>query len=911
MSLTRGHAPGVCNGRRCDAVLLGGPSPRSGAVNVNGLDLSVVGRGRLSSLPLGPIDQRVVEGTLGQSQEGRYTRHVGGTLLLVNGVRGVAGARALDGVGRTYYWTREVESSGVHPWNAGRIVDGIRLARARLTALEDGARLQAPDAAIDAERGRARAAARRLALLVGQAAAALLAFAAYAATRRRRSVGEETECLRDSGARPWQLVVFQTFEPLLLAGAGVMAGWGAGTAGALVGAAVGRAPASEVLRGSVLSSQSVMLVVAAAVVAALVIGAFQRPQAAGVRRGRVLAVQSAVLVGVLALVWAAYSRGKLGAHELSASGGPGPILLVLPGLVGLLGAVAAIRTLPLVFRMLERWARRGPIPVRLALLSAARSPSETAMAVTFLALSLATGVFALGYRASLVRGEHDQAAYRTAADLAVTEAPRTLVAAPDVLPLARYARLPNVRVLPIMREQAQTLGGAGGPDATLDLVGVPAGALSTLPGWRTDFSPTPVAQLAARLDAAHGLMLSGAPLPPQTRSIGLRASVRGSSISLDVALQRRDGEFETVNLGSGLGPGPHDIERTVAPDLTGARVLAIFVGAPRGEDVSYLAGSLAVTPLRARTSTGRVVRVTAFRKGWVSDKMVQVGPVGPVGVKLSYAADAFVRTVALRQVQPEAREPVPAIVSPAVAREADPQGVLPLQRVGPGLQLRVVGVASYFPGMSGSRFAVVDTARLFRVLNTKSPGGALPSEAWLELQRGASRLAVLRGLRSNGFRSPQVRALVTERRALADDPLARSVVWALLIASVLGLVLGGIGLAVSLGAQIEDSGGELRELEAMGVTPAELRWHVRLTALLVAGLSVFFGLAGGVALAHLLPNLIAVDANGTDPVPPLIAVDPWGTLALTLGVVVVAIGAAVMVQTRAAFRGVAMGRLSG
>jgi hypothetical protein len=82
-------------------------------------------------------------------------------------------------------------------------------------------------------------AARRLLVIAGLAAAALLAFAVLAAALRRRDVGAELERLRAAGARRGQLVAFLALEAGALAGAGVLAGALLALAGtALAGAAV-------------------------------------------------------------------------------------------------------------------------------------------------------------------------------------------------------------------------------------------------------------------------------------------------------------------------------------------------------------------------------------------------------------------------------------------------------------------------------------------------------------------------------------------------------------------------------------------------------------------------------------------------------------------------------------------------
>src|SRR5207244_5917763 len=117
-----------------------------------------------------------------------------------------------------------------------------------------------------------------------------------------------------------------------------------------------------------------------------------------------------------------------------------------------------------------------------------------------------------------------------------------------------------------------------------------------------------------------------------------------------------------------------------------------------------------------------------------------------------------------RHVQPLANDPVPAIASPEVAREAGPGGALELQRVGPGVTLRIVAIARRFPGTTGRRFVIADTGRLFLDLNAKSPGTVLPSSVWLTFPRSAASAPVERALRSPTFRGAHVVSRAREQR---------------------------------------------------------------------------------------------------------------------------------------------------
>jgi hypothetical protein len=77
-------------------------------------------------------------------------------------------------------------------------------------------------------------------------------------------------------------------------------------------------------------------------------------------------------LGAAAVVVVILARGPLRSEELGRDDGASTSILILPGLVGLVAAVAAARALGPALRLGERLARRAPIPVRLGALALAR-----------------------------------------------------------------------------------------------------------------------------------------------------------------------------------------------------------------------------------------------------------------------------------------------------------------------------------------------------------------------------------------------------------------------------------------------------------------------------------------------------------------------------------------------------------
>jgi len=147
---------------------------------------------------------------------------------------------------------------------------------------------------------------------------------------------------------------------------------------------------------------------------------------------------------------------------------------------------------------------------------------------------------------------------------------------------------------------------------------------------------------------------------------------------------------------------------------------------------------------------------------------------------------------------------------------------------------------------------------------------------------------------------------VTSRRAveqkLRSDPLARGSLLVLGAAALLALALSLVGVALTVAVELRDEAGELFDLETQGMGPAALRRQVRLRAGAVLLVGLVGGLLLGVVLALVVLKALAVSANSTTPVPPLVLAPDWPVV--ILGVVLfaaVALGL-VALLTRAAFR---------
>jgi hypothetical protein len=239
---------------------------------------------------------------------------------------------------------------------------------------------------------------------------------------------------------------------------------------------------------------------------------------------------------------------------------------------------------------------------------------------------------------------------------------------------------------------------------------------------------------------------------------------------------------------------------------------------------------------------------------------------------------------------------IPVIASSALTRAAGGSAVLPVTVGSTPVNVRIAATARRFPSVSGD-FVVADKDRLETAVNAAAPGSALADEAWVQGPAGLARQ--LEAAAAVPVRVASRRALEAELRA---DPLARGSLLVLAAAAATALALAVLGLALMLAVDLRDETGELFDLETQGVGPPQLRDHVRLRTLTVA----FAGLVGGVAIGALLTlavlKALAVSANSTEPIPPLVLDPDWTALAIALGAFLALTFAVTAVLTRTAFR---------
>jgi hypothetical protein len=885
-----GRLPQRCVPSHCEVLELGGSGP---VPKLQGLDLDVVGRATLDS-PV-PFGNLITRETYASVLSSALLYHTAPTppLLLANGVRELARLPVFVPTFRSYTWAAPLRPGSVHPWSIDSFARKVTQTRSALQAKSFRFDLTAPLAELRAANENGKVAGRRLLLIGGEAAALLLAFAVLAATGLRRDTEAQWRRLTWFGARRWQLAVGAAAEVGAVAVAGALAGWAVGTAaGALVANRAG-VPAGAVLAHSVVSWEGVALVGTIAVVAALVV--LLSLQAGPTRRLVDVAAAGALVAVVLAL-----ARGAANTSSLQNERGTGAVLLLLPALIAFVAAVVWARVLTPALRALERRGRTAPVPFRLAALSLARNPGRAAVAVAFLVVSLGLAFFAETYRATLARGETDQAAFAVPADFVVREDLTKLVPVIQAAPLQRFDGLAHAT--PVLRLSANVRRLEGSPGFTV--LGIPARDIRSL-RWRGDYSPLTRAQISQRLAPRGSVAVQGVRLPADARRLVIPIRARGDELAVRAVVITRAGGAQGIRLGT----------------TSSKRLAADVPAAARGGLLVSFLFDLTNTGLHGVPNAG--INAAALARGILRVGTPRVdgtplpldfgrwsgsGGITPAGDRTLRYLVTGNDVARFRARQPTDGKPIPIVASPTLAAAASPGGVLPLE-VGTGTVVgRVVGTVRRIPTVDED-VVIADGPTLANALSATAPGSGSPNEVWLDAPAGREQ-TVAAALRRPPFDALQVQGHDALLADLRSEPLARGTLFTLAAAALAALGLALVGLLLVVVSDLRDERGELFDLEAQGAAPGTLRRHLRLRTAFVAVFGLLGGIATGAVLAALVVALVTLTAAaGSAQLPLLLGVD-WPVVLLGLLAYFLVAALLVSAATHRAFRADVAGRFA-
>jgi hypothetical protein len=870
--LLSGRLPTVCRPSHCEVLRLVGAGPIPSTPYLN---LIEVGRAVLKpGTPFAPFVLPAPH-TEQVAHAVRYHTPQPSPIVIANGVAGLSKTKELETFYRAYGWFVPVRPGDVHPWAIDAFAAKVQHLTAQAEAGTESFDVSTPTDALAQAAASSHAASQRLLLLGGESGVLLLAFTVLTAAALRRDVGAARRRLQWHGARGFQVELHTLFESLALGLVGALIGFLVGGLAAAIVASRAGSPAGAVVTHALLSGGGLATAALVAVAAGLLLYASVRVPPVHVGRLTFTALDAAA-VGAIAVVLVGWARGSVDAPALAASNGTSAFLLLVPGLVVFAGMVLAARLLAPTLRAVGKASRRGPIALRLAAASLARNPGNAAIASTFLVASLGLALFTVAYRSTLLHGETDEARYAVPADYVLAEDLTQLV---PVLHGAGH--------LPATPTQVIRLSGSVPAGATFGFLALPASKLTSVQGWRSDFSTRPRSQLG-RLLSEQPAALRTLQLPPG-RDFTLTAAAKGDDISVRAFFRSALGDVVAVPLGRTDGARPvvlrgripfrhATLERLVLDYLNNGRITA---NAGTGIQPS----ARGVLHLSAPRIDGTPV-VGAFG-GWIG-----TGGVGGQAAKLGYLITPD-RTAAFRPRQPTDGVPLPVLVTPGVAAAAGPRGIVPLVVEGEPVSGRIVGTITRFPSIVGDA-VVADLTQASTRLETSSPGLGVTNELWLD---------------SAGPPSAPALTVTSQAATLHDlqtDPLARGALLTLAATAIVALLLALVGLLLAVVGDVRDERGELFDLEAQGASPSTIRAHLRVRAFLVAVFGVAGGIVLGAVLSALVLSLVSVTASAAEPEPPLrLSLDLPLVLAaavLYVAAAVVLVGAATALRGRAPAR---------
>ncbi len=760
----------------------------------------------------------------------------------------------------------------------------------------------APVALLEQLAERGDVARSRLLLVAGQAAALVFAFAAFAASARRRELQLLDEQLDTLGASRSQVFAVRAIEaaaPMLLGGAAALVGLRVAAQ-----VLVGRSDLAPSFIGAALPPSTTLTIAGLAVAgSALLVAAGRREPRSGYGLG---ALELAALAALGVVVWQTATTGALDPDRLAGGESVSPVLLLVPGLAFFATGVLLVRLLPLGLRLGERLARRARVGVRIAFLGAACNPGRVAAATSFLAVAVGSALFSLDYRATLERQARDEARFVAGAQWRIAEhAPGRSSGSGDATPLTRYRLPTRERPTPVLRLSSSLVdpARAAGEAQAVELVGLPTGRLGEVLGWRPGFSKLSRAALAARL-RPRPVSLRGPGLAHDGRSlrVWVRAVTERPRLVVVHLLQPAEQRFGFIRLGA----ADRRWRRLTAPvpvKWRGAEVVGVeFV--PTYVPTSGIAdenGYVDLGRLEQRRPGGWSALPSLERwqaaaaedlafQGFVTTWRLRRAP-----IRSSVHLDLNGTGVPL--IRPPLHVPaaVPVVAGSGLAAAAV-GGVVTLDLDGWKLPVRIVARSSRFPTVTErpSFFAVADYDTLFAALNLDRPGAAVPSEAWFFRPQPPS---FAERLRTRPFRLRSAVSVDELTAARLDDPLARGARALLGIAAAVAAVLGLFGLLVAARSTLDAERTLLAEYEVMGVPRSTLVRSTQVRLLVLSLLGVAAGFGGGLLALRLVGAFVAVTGSAERPLVPIEAVVAWKGSALVLAGTAVA--AAVLVTALA------------
>jgi FtsX-like permease family len=773
-----------------------------------------------------------------------------------------------------------------------------------------------------------------LELLLVAAAALVLAARLLASLR-----DEESALLRARGATRWQLTRPVLAEALVIGAVAATAGVLAGVhlTGVLARAGQLHLDSYQASRISSLAwlSALAMLALCVAVMAWPALRAVT-PDAARIRQGRQARLAGVAWAGgdlaVVALaalaVWQLRGYSAV-AHPAAGSLGIDPVVAVAPALALAGVALVPLRTLPLLARLADGATERGRrLTAAMVSWQIGRRPIRQAGPVLLVVLATATTTLALAGWRSWQQSAADQAAFAVGSDVRVDATagipldPRAITGEPGVI-----ATTPA------------SIASIGSGSQLIALDAATAGQAVLL---RPDLSPVPLSSLWRSIIPRRpaGLVLPGRP-----GRLQILASLGAGANTSAAALRRELGPATvtaTVQDDDGVS---YQLPAGVLAADGRRHALVITLPGPRQASYPLRLLSLSLTyvlppyhpasPLAAPTANLRIFSLAVagtasgpfgrpFSRGaalaaWQGVVSSPFVPTGPAGTFETFPPSDGARPTILSWRPAAGGSPqlafntghdpsvsiindellAPQSITGSVGITAQPPfrfvpavatgGYLAASGLHTGstvsvpvggfpVPVRIVGSVARFPTVFGRNRALIADLGAVSDMLTANQAAPLPVTRWWLRTR---RVPHVPAGASVADRSRQ-------QAALLHNPLLKAPRQALLAIGAAALLLGVLGLSVSVAASLRTRRTQSAVLAALGVGQRAQAAQLSLEQFALSVPAAAVGLLAGIGLARLVVPAITLSAGAANPVPPALAVVPLGQ-AITLAVVTAAL----------------------
>jgi hypothetical protein len=604
------------------------------------------------------------------------------------------------------------------------------------------------------------------------------------------------------------------------------------------------------------------------------------------------------LVGLALLGWAQLRQYS----SPLTRGGIDPLLAATPTLAVLAGAVLALRLLPPLTGLAERFLdRRRAVATTIGMWQAGRRPQMGP--VLLIALAVAASTVAWCLLDTSERSLADQADHAVGADLRLVERGR-------FAPAERWsavADLPGVeRVLPVWRDEERL--GAG--SALTSVVAMDAQAADGVVPMRPDLADGSPAALFAGLADARAAAV-GVPLPGASRLTGeVVAGVLDQPrvpVNTHAVFAAAGGGFRRVALGASRGDAPLRFDVALPADLGPPRLAGFAV------DAAVLASSAlewTLTSLDAGSGPVDLPTVTTWQPRNLAGGTLNL-QLGGSGLSATVSADSgsfLTPTVPVRfalNASPDASPggdaalAVPVVATPAALDALDAEvGDRTRMSLGQGeVDVLITDTVTAVPTVAGESALLADLPSLATVLFARYGIVREPQEWWLATRPGEhdEAAAAAAGLG---------RLDILDRLATADraghDPYGTGTRAALFAAALGAIMIAALAISVGLRANARRRSGEYAVLRAFGAGPRLLIRSLIAEQTFLAGMGTLAGLAVGAGVAIAMAPLIVLTPTAARPVPvPLVQVVSMPVAASAAGLFLLAVGLSALVARTA------------